>query len=209
MSQTTVKPVKPVKPIVDLNFPYFSLVARLRLGRALWLTGALLALGLEMFSVLYFQQSLGLRPCLYCVYIRQGALLIAIGAFWAAILPQWVIFRLPGHLLSLAGSLVVIIYAFELEVLNARALHWPQAYAPCGARPGLALGRWLARKWPGHFSPQGDCGVDSNWSFGSFNMAELLLVSFILVFCALVVGLGAGIYQRSLTGQWPFEASAR
>ncbi|MDR1606929.1 MAG: disulfide bond formation protein B, partial [Deltaproteobacteria bacterium] len=119
---------------VALNYPYLNLVDQWRRGRPLWLAGALLSVGLELFSVLYFQKGLGLKPCLYCVYIREAIILIALGSLWAAICPSLGFFRILGHLVSLAGSFLVLFFSFKLETLNVIAKYWPDEYVSCGAR---------------------------------------------------------------------------
>ncbi|MDR2142318.1 MAG: disulfide bond formation protein B [Deltaproteobacteria bacterium] len=181
----------------DLNYPYFTFLGRWQSQRPLWLAGAGAALSLEIFSVLYFQKYLGLQPCLYCVYIREATLLIALGGFWAAIWPQNLFFRLTGYLGSLAGVGLGLYFSVKLEFLDLAAAHWPEGYVSCGARPGWALGRWLARSWPTHFAPRGQCGVDSQWSFLSLSMAEMLIVVYVLALIGLSLGLGAGLAERA------------
>jgi disulfide bond formation protein DsbB len=178
----------------NLNYPYFALLGHLQTRRSLWLAGGALALGMEIFSVLYFQGRLGLKPCLYCVYIREATLLIAVGGIIAAVWPAVWPIRALGYLVSLAGDLLALIYSFKLEALNQAALHWPEAYASCGARVGFKLGRELAKRWPTHFLPQGQCGVDSTWAFLSLNMAEILIVVYLVALVGLLLGLGSGLY---------------
>jgi disulfide bond formation protein DsbB len=177
-----------------LGYPYFALLGHWQARRPLWLAGGALALGMEVFSVLYFQVRLGLRPCLYCVYIREATLLVAAGGLLAAIWPSAWPFRLAGYLASLAGTVLALVFSFRLEALNQAALHWPEAYVSCGARPGFRLGRALAQRWPTHFLPRGECGADSNWAFLSLNMAEILIVVSLAALIGLLLGLGSGIY---------------
>ncbi|MDR1086059.1 MAG: disulfide bond formation protein B [Deltaproteobacteria bacterium] len=178
-----------------LNFPYFSYLGRWQTQRPLWLFGGFLTAALEIFSVLYFQKHLGLKPCLYCVYIREAMLVIAIGALWAALYPKFFLFRIPGYIVTIGGTLAGLVFSFKLESLNLAVRYWPDLYTPCPARSGFALGRRLAAKWPSHFQPAGECGVDTDWMFLSFNMSELLIIFYIFILVGLLLMLGAGLLR--------------
>ncbi|MDR1395952.1 MAG: disulfide bond formation protein B [Deltaproteobacteria bacterium] len=188
---------------VPLNFPWLTALGWWQTRRGLWLLGGFITLALEIFSVLYFQKYLDLKPCLYCIYIRQAMLLITLGAFWAAIWPGTIFFRLPGFLTSLGGAVIGFYYSFLLAGQNFSAQYQPQFYSSCPARIGWAGGRWLARKLPGHFQPQGECGRDSAWSFLSLDMAQLLMIFYIFLLAVLLLMLLSGILRRSSADAGP------
>jgi disulfide bond formation protein DsbB len=181
----------------NLSFPYFGLLGALQRGRPLWLFGAGAAVFLELFSVLYFQKHLSLKPCLYCVYIREASLLMALGALIAAIYPSLGFFRLLGYLGTMGGAILALVYCFKLEALNVAAKYWPTAYESCGSRAEFDLGRYLALKWPTHFLPAGPCGFDSNWSFLNLNMAEILIVVYLLALIGLLLSLGTNFLPKN------------
>ncbi|MDR1872908.1 MAG: disulfide bond formation protein B [Deltaproteobacteria bacterium] len=179
----------------DLSYPYFDRLAAWQRQRPLWLAGGLLGVFMEVFSVLYFQVHLGLRPCLYCIYIREATLLIGLGGLLAALWPR--VLRFIGYPISLTGSFIALFFAFKLETQTVNALYWPEAYSSCGIRVGYKFGRYLAQKWPTHFSPLGQCGIDSNWRFLSFNQAEILIIIYLLALIGLLLGLSSNFKPRA------------
>ncbi|MDR2611452.1 MAG: disulfide bond formation protein B [Deltaproteobacteria bacterium] len=155
-------------------------------GRGLWFLGGLSALGLELFSYLYFQRRLGLSPCEYCVLIRSAMLVIFLGGMTGAVLPRSLLFKLPGLALALAGAVVGLRWSVILEGINLAAAMDPDFLPVCRSGRvefplGIPLDLWL----PGHFSPGGECGLDSAWLFWGFSMTQWL----IMIYTVYIVGL--------------------
>ncbi|MDR1080298.1 MAG: disulfide bond formation protein B [Deltaproteobacteria bacterium] len=156
--------------------------------RALWLCGGLSALALELFSLLYFQRHLRLSPCEYCVLIRFAMATVFLGGMIGSIRPSSPLFKLPGLAVSIAGAAMGLRWCFVLEGINVHAAMNPDFMAPCSSGRvsfplGLPLDRWL----PGHFSPGGVCGVESQWEFWGMNMPQWLIMICLVYLAGLVL----------------------
>ena len=154
--------------------------------RGPWLGLGGLALGLEIFSYVYFQNHLKLRPCELCVYIRLSMVAVFLGSMVIALNPRRLIWQLAGGLFIIWGLVQGLVWDLRLEEIYLNAA--PPGYALCSPTTvrfplGLPLDRWL----PAHFSPTAPCGVDG-WRFLGLNMAELLLpvyAFFLAAYCGL------------------------
>ncbi|MCL2029414.1 MAG: disulfide bond formation protein B [Deltaproteobacteria bacterium] len=142
--------------------------------RQVWFVLGGLALGLELFSYVYFQAYLKLRPCELCVYIRFSMTVVFLGAMLVALNPRQAVLQLAGGLIILWALLQGLVWDLKLKEIYYQAAA-PDYYALCSPSAvrfpfGLPLERWL----PTHFAPTAPCGVDG-WRFLGLNMAELLL----------------------------------
>jgi disulfide bond formation protein DsbB len=159
--------------------------------RPLWLLGAISGLAFEVFSYLYYQQHLGLRPCYYCVLIRAAMWGVALGGLLGAIWPKRLLPKLPGYIVALVSSAWGLKLSVDLEFINLGV-----AACPLGGVPfpfGLPLDGWF----PAHFKPTGICGVDGKWSFLDFSMTQLLIMIFIVYIIGLVLMLSARLYANA------------
>jgi len=144
-------------------------------GRRLaWLGLGGLALGLEIFSYVYFQSYLQLRPCELCVYIRFSMVAVALGAAVVALSPRRAACQLLGGLVILWALIQGLVWDLRLADIYLKAAD-PDYYSLCSPSAvrfplGLPLERWL----PAHFAPTASCGEDG-WHFLGLNMAEWLL----------------------------------
>ena len=141
--------------------------------RPAWLCLGGLALGLEIFSYVYFQNYLGLRPCELCVYIRFSMVAVFLGSAVVALNPRWPLCQMAGGLIILWALVQGLVWDLKLEGIYLK--HAAQGYALCSPAAvrfplGLPLEKWL----PSHFSPTAPCGADG-WCLLGLNMAEWLL----------------------------------
>jgi disulfide bond formation protein DsbB len=155
--------------------------------RLAWLGLGGLALGLEIFSHIYFQNYLKLRPCELCVYIRFSMVAVFLGSAVTALNPRRFAWRLAGGLFVVWGLIQGLIWDIRLAGIYWQAAA-PGYYALCSPATvrfplGLPLERWL----PSHFAPTAPCGVDG-WRLLDLNMAEWLLsvyAFFLVAYCGL------------------------
>jgi disulfide bond formation protein DsbB len=170
----------------NITDQFFPTLGRWQERRPLWLLGGLWALGMELFSVLYFQLYLEMFPCEYCVKIRLSMIIIFIGAMVAAINPRCLILKVVGYGTTLCSAFWGLIMSGILETINIKTLYTPGWFPPCSAGfvkfpMGLKLDEWL----PKHFNPEGTCGEDSQWLLMGFSMTQWLM----LVYMAMIIGL--------------------
>ena len=142
--------------------------------RPAWFALGGLALGLEIFSYVYFQNYLKLRPCELCVYIRFSMAAVFLGSMAVALNPRWLICQTAGGLFILWALVQGLAWNLKLEGIYLKAAA-PGYYALCSPDAlrfplGLPLDQWL----PSHFSPTAPCGVDG-WRLLGLNMAEWLM----------------------------------
>jgi disulfide bond formation protein DsbB len=190
------------RPRRDLLDSFFPTLGRWQDGRALWLAGGLFALGLEIFSVLWFQKRLGLSPCEYCVRIRLDMWLILLGGLVAAAMPRALLLKLAGWLLAFGASAAGLRSSWLLERINVRSLHVPGSLGPC--RPGKAdfiLGLRFDAWFPLHFRPDGICGQDSLWFLWGLSMTQWLIIFFAFALGALSLVAAAAVLRRVRSGR--------
>ncbi|MDR2366532.1 MAG: disulfide bond formation protein B [Deltaproteobacteria bacterium] len=192
------------KLVQDITDDFFPTLARWQSGRALWLAGGLWALGLEIFSVLYFQVYLGLYPCEYCVQIRLSMILIFLGAAVAAVWPGFALFKLFGYAACMGAAAWGLSMSAALEIVNLKTAFTPGFLAPCRVGDvAWPLGLDLSGRFPTHFMPEGICGEDSRWAFLGNSMTQWL----ILVYLAMLVGLA--LMLVSWIASWVMSRKAR
>ena len=161
--------------------------------RPAWFLFGGLALGLEIFSYVYFQEILGLRPCELCVYIRFFLLVVFLGALVVAINPGRLFWSAAGGLIIFWALVRGMVWNLKLVGIYAQAVE--PGYALCSLTAprfpfGLPLDRWL----PFLFSPLALCGIDG-WRFLGFNMAEWLLPIFGFLFAGFF-----GLFIKKFSG---------
>lgn len=161
------------KMLTNLKRDYWGTLAAWQDRRPIWFLGGGVALFLEIFSWVYFQNILGLSPCELCVYIRFSMLVIFFGAMVAAIKPSQTFFKLCGYIIVIWGMARGLAWDITLEIDYLKALEDPWSI-PCSLSSasypfGLPLDQWL----PSHFAPAAMCGEDG-WSLFGLNMAEWL-----------------------------------
>ncbi|MDR2353547.1 MAG: disulfide bond formation protein B [Deltaproteobacteria bacterium] len=155
-------------------------------GRGLWLVGGLSALGLEFFSVLFFQIFLKLNPCEECVQVRFSMYIIFLGGLIGAIAPRRIFFKIPGYICSFFGVFLGLLHTLTLENINLEIQVNPDYLPLCSPEKvhflfNLPLDSWFPR----HFKPSGLCGEDSLWEFAGFTMTQQLIMIFIVYFVGL------------------------
>ncbi|MDR2459363.1 MAG: disulfide bond formation protein B [Deltaproteobacteria bacterium] len=159
---------------------FWGTLAYLTVHRPLWLLGGLSALALELFSYFYYQRFLHLRPCEYCVLIRFCMLIIFFGGLTGAIYPKNFFPRCCGFIISLWGAILGLYYTLKLEDINLDALN-PDFLPVCGTGEVIfPFGIPMTRLFPSHFTATGTCGEDTLWSLLGFNMAEYLMMIYII-----------------------------
>ena len=155
--------------------------------RAIWLTGASVALFLEIFSWAFFQKYLRLSPCEMCVYIRFSMIAICLGGLIGAIKPANPACKLIGYAVVIWGIARGLMWNIRLEMENIRSADpdWVSVCRPTSAEYPfkIPLDKWL----PDHFRPAALCGHDSAETFFGLNMAEWLF--FVYAAFALMIGL--------------------
>ncbi|MDR2386821.1 MAG: disulfide bond formation protein B [Deltaproteobacteria bacterium] len=174
-----------VKIIKDITDDFFPTLGRWQSLRPLWLAGGLGALGLEIFSVLYFQVFLGLFPCEYCVKIRLAMIVIFLGAMVAALKPKFVLFKLIGYVITMGAAIWGLSMSISLEIINLKVKH-SGFIPPCSLKGivfplGLKFDEWL----PANFAPQGICGEGPQWFFLGFSMTHWLILVYLVMICGL------------------------
>jgi disulfide bond formation protein DsbB len=174
-------------------------------GRGLWLCGGLSALALELFSYLYFQRRLRLSPCEYCVLIRFAMAVIFMGGMIGAIRPSRLPFKIPGLAVSMAGAVMGLRWTLILEGINLDAQTDPDYLPVCWfGRVEFPLGIPMDRILPGHFSPGGTCGVESQWEFWLMSMPQWLIMIYTVYAAGLFLMAVAAVLPRR-----PAEATER
>ena len=162
--------------------------------RLIWLGLGGLALGLEIFSYVYFQAHLKLRPCELCVQIRFSMAALAFGAWLTALSPRRLACQLAGGLVIVWALVQGLVWDISLEMVYLSQAADP-GYAlcsPAGVRFLLPLERWL----PAHFTPTAPCGADG-WRLWGLNMAEWLLPVYVFFWLAC-----AGLWWRWGRARW-------
>ncbi|MGL4209213.1 MAG: disulfide bond formation protein B [Candidatus Adiutrix sp.] len=157
-------------------YDFWATLARWQNLRLFWFIFAFCALGIEIFSWLFFQKFLGLFPCELCVYIRFSMVVIFLGAMVATINPQKFALKFGGILIVIWGVVRGLIWNTALYFENNIN---PEEHLMSGCSLtalkfpfNLPLAEWL----PSHFMPLALCGQDSKWSWLGFDMSQWLFV---------------------------------
>ncbi len=156
---------------VDRNYRYWTLLA----------AGSIL---LEAVALVY-QHVLDEPPCLLCIHMRIGILLILLLALTGFFLHRWRVIRVLLHLSIAAVSAALLERAWELFGTE-RGLVIGSCEFDLGLPSWLALDQWL----PSVFEVQTSCGYTPELLFG-ITMAESLLIIFaLLLLLSLLLALG-------------------
>ncbi len=134
-------------------------------GRFPWLMFAFVSLALVLIAHNVFQVWMHMLPCEQCVYIRYGNLVMALGAFVAAIKPKVVWAKIVGCAIFLYGLIYTAYCSVKLikihDAVHSDDLDAMFGMQGCSMEPtfhfGLPLDKWA----PDWFKPTGDCGYDS------------------------------------------------
>jgi disulfide bond formation protein DsbB len=197
-----------VKIIKDITDDFFPTLAYWQGQRPLWLIGGLSALGLELFSVLFFQTYLELTPCEYCVKIRFAMIVIFFGAMVAAINPKFIAFRLIGYAVTMGGAIWGLAMSAILETITLKSV-FSGIFPPCSLTGivyplGLKLDAWF----PKHFAPEGICGEGPQWFFLGFSMTQWLMVIYMVILTGLFLMLTSWIVSLIIKRQVPLTQEA-
>jgi disulfide bond formation protein DsbB len=169
--------------------------------RLLWFLGGLSGLFFEVFSYLYFQKYLSLRPCEYCVLIRFCMLVIFLGGMIGTILPSSLIFKIPGLIVSMTGAVMGLRYTILLEIINIEA-SLPGFLPLCSSgRVDFPLNIPMEKYLPEHFIATGTCGEDTLWSLWDFNMSEWLIMIYVVYILGLFLMFIAHILKTLKAGK--------
>ncbi|WP_051275332.1 disulfide bond formation protein DsbB [Aestuariibacter salexigens] len=150
-----------------------------------WLLLFLSSLALVL-TALYFQYSMGLEPCIMCIYQRVAT--IAIGV--AALLPLFSNNTIT-RLLAFIGWGVSAIWGFFIAREHVDMLGASNPFfVTCDIVPNfpdwLLLHEWL----PSMFAATGDCG-EIDWVFAGLAMPEWMVVVFAIYSVLFISVLGA------------------
>jgi disulfide bond formation protein DsbB len=183
-------------PVMRLVNDFWGTLGDWEASRPLWLAGGLSAACFEIFSYLYFQRYLGLRPCEYCVLIRLAMVLLALGGLVGAIYPKSLIAKVPGYIIAIGASVWGLVLSVRLEFIVLESAT-PGYIPPCSSgQTSFPLGIPLDKMLPGHFHASGTCGVDGLWDFWGFTMTELLIMAYVVYITGLCLMLAAGVLRR-------------
>ncbi|MDR1656572.1 MAG: disulfide bond formation protein B [Deltaproteobacteria bacterium] len=185
---------KAIRQLID---DFFGTLKTFENHRAIWLLGAALAISLEVFSVLWFQNHLGLWPCEYCVIIRFDVLMVAAGCLLAAAWPRALPVRLAGLLVAFFGAISGLVNTLKLEVITLKSQYIPGYYSIC--RPGsvgFPLGLKPDKLFPLHFQALGICGENQQWYLLGLSMTQWLIVVFLVMLTCLTLTLAALFVRR-------------
>lgn len=160
-----------------MNFLHTHSFAQWPEQRSSWVLLALSATAL-VIAALYFQHGLALEPCEQCIYQRTAMIALALGAWFCAIKPQLLLFRVVGY--------ISWVWAAFSGLTRAHYHVWVQTgmnalFSQCNLEPNfpswLPLHEWL----PNIFAITGLCS-DANWQFLSLAMSEWMRIIFAFYF---------------------------
>ncbi len=148
--------------------------------RLCWLLLLLTGIGMEGCG-LYFQYSLRLDPCVYCVYERALIMCFVIIGLTGFLFPGFTLFRILYSLGLLASSGYGLYVAFQHYQSSISTGFGSVCKLTAEFPSFMPLDSWL----PWLFAPKGQCGP-LDWSFMGFSMPEWILLIF---FCGALAGL--------------------
>ncbi|MDR1165223.1 MAG: disulfide bond formation protein B [Deltaproteobacteria bacterium] len=177
---------------------FWGTLAAAARGRALWLLGAALALGLDLFSYAFFQGRLKLAPCSECVLIRAYWIFVMAGGLLGAVYPRSLWASLAAGAVAFYGLAAGLWRTLILEAINLEAVSDPNFFPLCGSgRVKFPWGIPFDRVSPALFQATGACGGDSLWSLGGFTMTQWLILIYGVALAALFLALAARLYERA------------
>lgn len=150
-------------------------------NRKAWLLLAISACALEIIA-LYFQYSIGIKPCVLCIYERIAIFTILLSGLIAAIVPSktfrfialilWLYSSWQGLKLTLEHTRLQL-YSFPFSSCDFIVINFP---------PWLPLNRWI----PAVFEAYGDCS-QKQWLFLNIEMPVWLLIIFTTYFLIAII----------------------
>lgn len=148
-----------------------------------WLVLGGSALLLEVVA-LYFQYSMGLEPCVMCIYQRTAVLALCFAAIPAAIFPQYLIARVTSFLgWGIASFWGLNIAREHVEMQNPDNF---MLALSCEVNPNFPTWLPLHEWFPAFFEARGLCG-DIDWSFINLSMPNWMTIIFSIYIAALLV----------------------
>ncbi|XKM14127.1 disulfide bond formation protein B [Orbaceae bacterium ac157xtp] len=171
------------KELINLRTDFWRTLYIWQNQRWLWLTGALIALSLDLIAIFYFQDYLQLNPCEKCVVIRLAVLVIFFAMGLCAINPKNRILKIVSYLLLSWAIIQGFLWSFELDAITREFNHSGFSYCTITTVKfpfNLPLDQWF----PSIFLPTGICGEDM-WYFLGFNMAQYMMLIFAIYFILL------------------------
>ena len=163
--------------------------------RWLWLTGAIVAVCLDLIAIFFFQNYLRLDPCEKCVYIRLSVLVIAFAMFLAFLNPKSSILKTIAYLLIAWAIIQGILWSLELNAIT-KAVENMEVSSCKFTTPEFPFGLPLDAWFPSIFMATGICGEDT-WRLFGFNMAQYMLVVY-AVYLILLLSFGTSIVVNKL-----------
>ena len=152
-----------------------SWLTTLPTSRNAWGMLAITALFLEV-TALFFQYSMGLEPCIMCIYQRTAVLGILIAGFMGLFAKNNRLLRLVAFITWGVSSIWG--YLLAKEHLNMQTTTDPFAFT-CDIVPNfpsfMPLHEWI----PLFFAATGDCG-SIDWQFAGFSMPGWMEIIFAL-----------------------------
>jgi disulfide bond formation protein DsbB len=148
-------------------------IANLPYSRKAWGVLALSAFILEAVA-LFFQYSMGLEPCIMCIYQRTAVLGLLFAGIIALIEPNRLIPRTLG--LALWGISSIWGWLIAREHTDMQTTTDPFAFT-CDIVPNFPTFLPLHEWFPAFFAATGDCG-NIDWEFMSMSMPNWMEVIF-------------------------------
>lgn len=173
-----------------MNFLHPLRLAQWPAQRWSWVLLALSATALTL-TALYFQHGMGLEPCEQCIYQRTAVIAIGLGAWFAAIQPQRLVFRLIGYSswlwAAIAGFSSAHYHVWIQTGINAM-------FVSCNLEPNFPLWLPLHDLIPSVFSVTGLCS-DADWSFVGLAMSQWMRIIFAIYISLAVVVIGFRLWK--------------
>lgn len=145
---------------------------QISLSRGSWFLLLLSCLAFEATG-LYFQHSMGLLPCVMCIYERVAFLGIAIAALIGMSIPCSLLMRLLALGLGVFSAVKGLLLSLHHMDYQLNPAPWNQCPVMVEFPSTLPLNKWL----PQMFEAYGPCS-ESQWSFLGFAMPQWLAIIF-------------------------------
>ena len=154
----------------------------LSLSRGAWLLLALLALALEGAG-LYFQYSLGLVPCVMCVYERVALMGLVIAGVIGCLAPRSLVIRWLALIVWGYSAIKGLLLAIRHTDYQLNPSPWNQCEFKPDFPPTVPLDQWF----PSFFAPGPVNCSESQWEMLGWGMPQWLIVAFGLFSLAFVL----------------------
>lgn len=147
----------------------FSYLKALSIHRGGWFLLFLSALILESIA-LYFQHSMGLKPCVMCIYERVALFGILTAGLLGMLCPRFFIVRAIALLIGLFSAIKGLQLAITHTDYQLNPAPWNQCSPFVEFPSTLPLNQWL----PSVFEATGDCSKIT-WQFLGWSMPQWLI----------------------------------